>query len=289
MIIVKLQGGLGNQLFQYAFGRNLAKKNNSCLKLDLSFFEGQHLREYMLDHFEINAAIASKEECNGLARRHFSKLQAFKRKYFNASPNVVEEKQLLFDPQYLNIKGDACLSGYFQSERYFADIATELVAELRVKTAPSVGNKNMLEAIIAVNAVSLHVRRGDFVSDKHIQEVHGTCDLQYYADAVRSMAEKVEDPVFYIFSDDISWAKRNFNLSYKTCFVDINDHRSSYEDIRLMQHCRHHILANSTFSWWGAWLNRTPGKIVIAPKKWFNDPALNLQTDSLVPASWIRL
>ncbi|MHB8206956.1 alpha-1,2-fucosyltransferase [Mucilaginibacter sp.] len=289
MIIVRLQGGLGNQLFQYAFGKKLAIQNHCELKIDTSFYRGQNLRSYLLYHFSIKENFATINECNELRERHFSKLNRLLRKYLKTKLNLIEEKSLLFDPQYLKIKNYTYLSGYWQSEEYFKDISAEIRAEFNVKTPTTIANQILLDQIVSCNAVSLHIRRGDFVIDNAVSEIHGTCGLEYYTDAAKLLASQITDPIFYVFSDDIPWAKKHLKLSQMAIFVDINDGFTAFEDIRLMQHCRHNIIANSTFSWWGAWLNPNPDKIVVAPKIWFADPAMNLQSASIVPDKWIRL
>jgi hypothetical protein len=137
------------------------------------------------------------------------------------------------------------------------------------------------------SAVSIHVRRGDYVSDAGTNRFHGTCSVDYYHDAVDRISGFAPASHFFVFSDGIDWAKENLRLRQPVTYVDFNDGEKNYEDLRLMSLCKHHIIANSSFSWWGAWLNPNPDKIVIAPKKWFNDPSIN--TDDLIPNSWLRL
>ena len=289
MIIAKIHGGLGNQLFQYAFGRNLAVKNNCELKLDLSFFDNQSLRKYALTHFSIVENIASAGECHELMQKRFSVADRFTRRFFKSRASVAEEKKLVFDPQFLKTGDNTYLNGYWQSEKYFSGISKQIKQELEIKTAPSAANSHMRTAIESGNAVSLHIRRGDFELDATVNKVHGTCSPDYYSQAAGLMAKTLADPVFYVFSDDMPWAREHLQLTYTTRFVDINNEDAAFEDLRLMHCCRHHILANSTFSWWGAWLNPKTDKIVIAPKTWFNDPGLNLQSASIIPETWIRI
>jgi hypothetical protein len=140
-----------------------------------------------------------------------------------------------------------------------------------VTLAPSKQNQNTLRQIIGTNSVSLHIRRGDYVSSAINQRIYGTCDLDYYERAIKIISTKVSDPIFYIFSDDIDWAKKHLQSEGQYIFVDWNNAETNYEDLRLMYHCKHNIIANSSFSWWGAWLNQNPHKLVIAPAKRFNN------------------
>ena len=288
MIIVHLAGGLGNQLFQYAYGRALAKSNNSALKLDLSMFEHYEWHEYSLKPFDIKATIASKAESQIMKGENLSFYTRIKRKIF-AKPVVLQEENLLFNSNYLNLKDPAYLAGYWQSEKYFSAIDNLIREDFQITVPPSPANQKMLTRIKRSNAVSLHIRRGNYVQIDFVNTVHGTCSMEYYTEAMDLMSSKVSNPVAYIFSDDIPWAKENLHLKFETVFVDINDAKTDYEDLRLMSACRHHILANSTFSWWGAWLNNDADKMVIAPKIWFADNSKNDQTTDLIPKEWVRI
>ena len=142
-------------------------------------------------------------------------------------------------------------------------------------------------AIRACESVSVHIRRGDYLSNPAFYRFHGVCAVEYYEAAVGHLAGAVENPCFFLFSDDLDWARRNLRLDYPVTYVDHNGEDKDYEDLRLMSQCKHHIIANSSFSWWAAWLCANPGKIVIAPRKWFNDP--NIDTADIIPASWRRI
>jgi hypothetical protein len=175
------------------------------------------------------------------------------------------------------------LAGCWQSERYFKDIEDVIRREFTVKIKPDANNERTTALINSVNAVSLHIRRDDYVTNQR----HGTCALAYYQQAVEIISRKVSSPYFFVFCDDILWAKENLKLKYPTVFISHNDAAKDFEDLRLMTQCSHHITANSTFSWWGAWLNKKYDKIVIAPGKWFNDEGIN--TKDLIPEGWIRI
>jgi len=295
MVIVKLMGGLGNQMFQYAAARRLAHFNNTNLKIDLSWFDNicevDSSRNYALDEFAIQENFATREEiealtvqAQGFAERLVTK--AMRRKP-RAAPSYIREKQFHFDPAILNLFDNVYLDGYWQSEKYFNNIEDVIRKEFAI-TVPQTGeNQKMAKLISSHESVSLHVRRGDYVSNLQTSKVHGTCGLDYYARAIAEIYSMVDSPHFFVFSDDPEWSKANLYLSHPVIFVDHNNALTSYEDLRLMSQCRHHITANSSFSWWGAWLNSNPDKIVIAPERWFNDP--NINTNDLIPKTWIRM
>lgn len=140
----------------------------------------------------------------------------------------------------------------------------------------------IMDYIQSVNSVSIHFRRGDYIGNR----IHETDKTEYYKEALNIIQSKVENPVYFVFSDDINWIRENFKTSFETHYIDFNDSESNYEDLKLMSSCKHNIIANSSFSWWGAWLNSNPDKIVISPKKWFNDDMLNYE--DVIPQSWIQ-
>ena len=201
---------------------------------------------------------------------------------------IYREKGLAFDPRVLSLPDGTYLRGVFQSERYFADQEGTLRRDLAFADPPDTQNDAMLAEIGENLSVSLHVRRGDYASDPKIASVHGTLTLDYYRRAAALVAAHVgSDPLFLVFSDDPAWVAENLRLGFPTRIVDHNAGGPATEDMRLMAACRHHILANSSFSWWGAWLNRSAEKIVVAPRPWFRDATLDDNT--IVPERWIRL
>ncbi|MEQ1733119.1 MAG: alpha-1,2-fucosyltransferase [Bacteroidia bacterium] len=290
MVIVQLTGGLGNQLFQYAMGRTLATLRNTELKLDISFFETYEWHEYSLAPFNIIATIATKAEVEQLQNKKYGYIQRIKQKLFNALPITVIEDNLLYNTKYLNAGKNTYYQGYWQCEDYFKHLRTTLLKEFSVKIPPSKYNTELLQSIDnTANAVSLHIRRGNYVNVDGVNKVHGTTTLNYYEQAVQLIVSKCESPVFYVFSDDIAWAKENIKLHVNQVFVDGNDDKTDYEDLRLMAACKHNILANSTFSWWAAWLNVNPNKIIIAPQQWFADAEKNKEAIHIIPSNWIKL
>jgi hypothetical protein len=281
MIVVNLCGGLGNQMFQYALGRNLALKNHTELKLDISQVENYDPYSSRLDVFNIPLNLASKSQLRLI--RFFNKTRLPKVLPFNY--NHVYEKDRHFDTSILQMKGNIVLHGYWQTENYFKDIRDTLIKEFTVKNEPNDLNKSMLEKIKNSNSVCIHVRRGDYVANKKTNAFHGTCTLDYYQNAVKSLDRKIRTPELFIFSDDSSWTQNNLQFAHPTTYVTINNSIKGYEDIRLMCNCKHFIIANSSFSWWGAWLSINPEKIICTPKRWFR----NDDEGDIIPKSWIRI
>ena len=296
MVIARIMGGLGNQMFQYSFGRALALRNDVPLKLDLTSYDVS-MREYRLNRFRIVEEIASPAEVEKLTGIHRGscfgarvrrRIRRHLRRVMPPSKMpVLTEHESRFDPAVLQPPGHVYLDGYWQSERYFAGIEDLLRKELIVRERPDRENERLLAEIGASESVSVHVRRGDYVSDLNVFRVHGVCPPEYYHAAVRRLAEVLGEPHIYIFSDDIPWAKENLRFEHPTTCVEHNGEEKDWEDFRLMSACRHHVIANSSFSWWAAWLCPNPDKIVIAPERWFADPRRD--SSDIAPRSWWRI
>ncbi len=191
-----------------------------------------------------------------------------------------------FDESYLMTQGEIYLDGYWQSEKYFAEIEGIIRRELIIQPA-AVSKCSVAASLQGSQSVSLHVRRGDYVHNPIVRNVHPVCSATYYDQAVKYIAERVSNPHFFIFSDDIAWCRENLNFSYPVNFVTHQYPVENYLDMYLMSKCCHHIIANSSYSWWGAWLNSNPDKIVVAPHQWFSDPRLS--SADIVPAGWVKL
>lgn len=287
MIIIKLIGGLGNQLFQYALGRRLAYDHNTALKLDLSWFQKQILRTYQLDGLNISADIASSEEIASMTHPRLSGWMGRMEQAFQQH-RVVREKTLSFDPFIVQrTPRNAYLIGYWQSEKYFLDIANELRQELTYRSPPNRVNEDIMQLTLDTNSISLHVRRGDYISNPETSRILGFSGVDYYQKCIQMLASEVTDPHFFVFSDDMEWVKSNLTINYPVLYIDHNPVNHESEDFRIMKTCKHHIIANSSFSWWAAWLASYPQKRVLAPRRWFNDESIDSQ--DLVPASWIRI
>jgi hypothetical protein len=286
MIIVRISGGLGNQMFQYAMARSFSKNKNNIFKLDLSFYLKQTLRNYELNLFHIEENIASDEESillrgkKGLYYKVRKKLK-FPLKY---PDTVVKEK---FDS---NIESnlsysqeDIYLDGVWQNQIYFADIRDKLIDDFTPKNMLSKEAKNYMKDIKKKNSISLHVRRGDYIVNNHTNSFHGICDIKYYKTSIEYICRNVQNPIFYIFSDDIKWCEENFSFLKDKIYVKKT--KSAIEDLELMKNCHHNIIANSSFSWWGAWLNDFEKKIVITPKIWWNA----MPERHIAPKEWIKI
>ena len=197
------------------------------------------------------------------------------------------ERSFDFDHLFFNTKPPALLEGYWQSYKYFNGYDTQIRSELMFRNPATGKNLETAELIAQENSVSIHIRRGDYVTNQSSNKVHGALGIGYYKNAIRRICDEVDSPHFFVFSDDLAWARNNLGLSIAVTFVANNTGESSFEDMRLMSLCKHFIIANSTFSWWGAWLNKNSGKIVIYPRNWFNDPGIN--TQDLTPETWVAI
>ena len=291
MVISQVIGGLGNQMFQYAAGRALALAHDTSLVLDTSGFKNYELHQ----GFELGRVFSApfaeadaKDMTQVLGwRRH-----AVVRRLLDRLPrNVVgagayvNEPHFHHWPQFEALPAQSYLAGYWQSEKYFQRHALQIRKDFTF--APAKGrNAELAAEIYGVNAVSLHVRRGDYVSNPGTTAVHGLCSLAYYQDAIRVVIAQVPDARLYIFSDEIKWARQNLQITVPHKFIEHNQGKDSFNDMMLMSRCQHHIIANSSFSWWGAWLNGSSSKLVIAPEKWFAD---DKSTADLIPHQWMRL
>ena len=294
MIITNLKGGMGNQMFQYAIGRGLSLRNNTECKLDLSYLKGQRkwkyhtFRNYELGVFNIQESFATKEDLKIFRRGSYlgTVISRFYKKNI-----VVDKNSLSFDPNISQISGDVYLDGFWQNEKYFADCRDQIRKDFTLRKGFSAGAQKVADEISRIGVgniptVSIHVRRGDYVTNPFFAKKHGFLTVGYFIEAIQLMQEKLGKCSFFIFSDDIPWAKEHFAYLETVSFVSGND-ISSAEDMILMSKCSNHIISNSSFSWWGAWLGQNPLKIVIAPKKW----VANLDADDcdVVPKSWIRI
>ena len=290
MIVMRISGGLGNQMFQYAAGRRLALARGTELVVDLSPLDDPRLpppRSYELGAYPVRATIAGDAELAAIAERRASLAARIARRVCGGRRIAETERRFHFDPEVLDLPDGSRLQGYWQSERYFADAADDVRRELTLERPAAGRNAELLERIDACHAVSVHVRRGDYVTVPEIHAAHGLCSLDYYRRASRHVAARVADPVFFVFSDDPDWVHDHLRLEGETVQVDHNGPDAGPEDLRLMSRCAHHVIANSTFSWWGAWLDPRPDKIVVAPRQWFQDGERD--TSDLVPAGWVRL
>jgi hypothetical protein len=292
MIIVKIIGGLGNQLFQYSFGRVIENKLGVEVFYDISDFKNYNLRKLDLQHFDFELKIANEKQIqqaksfkNKLIFKFFKGLNIHKSNIHKLS--FYQEYITDYHDTIFNLSEDIYLDGYWQSEKYFYNHKNLIRNQLIIKTPVSIDNQVVLDKIRNTNSVSVHIRRGDYVSNDLAFKLYGVCSLEYYNKSLDYINNRIEDPIFYIFSDDIEWAKINLINSHSKIFVDLNNADTAYEDLRLMSSCKHNIIANSSFSWWGAWLNSNVDKIVIAPELWFADS--NMNAKDILPVGWVQI
>lgn len=286
-----LNGGLGNQLFQYAIARKLALTKDTYVVLDTSLYNHDILRKFSLQHFNIQHRklkkqhyyLFKKQASTFIVERLYYKILRQLKK-----PITYIESLLTYNAAVVSCKNNTIyLEGYWQTEKYFTDIRTQLLQDLTVTIPLAAQNLEMANAILQTNSVALHIRRGDYVANAHTLSIHGVCGLDYYKRAINYITTHTIEPELFVFSDDMEWVKQNLKTNLPLHFVTCNNATTDYEDLRLMSLCQHNIIANSSFSWWGAWLNVNADKIVIAPQQWFATTELNA-TD-IVPNNWIKL
>lgn len=297
MIIVRLMGGLGNQMFQYAAGRRLALMHNVPLKLDLGWYDaiapGDAERRFELPVFSIQADLARREDIvsmTGDNRPLLVKALPWLLKrcgLLREEKGITRERSLRYDECVLHLPHDAYLIGYWQSEKYFSDVEQSIRQEFTFIPCLSGKNLELAQLIGNTCSVSVHVRRGDYVSNPVTADFHGVCGVDFYQRCFRQLTAMVPSPHLFLFSDDPDWVRKHLKTELETTYVDHNGVNKGFEDMRLMSLCRHHIIANSSFSWWGAWLNPRPDKLVFAPRSWFKNTSIN--TDDTVPSQWVRL
>jgi hypothetical protein len=299
VIISNLVGGLGNQMFQYACGRSLSLELNQNLKFSkdmIHFYKNPHNGIELDRIFELNLNLVSRFELAKTIGRFRSypltrKVLEFNSLYKFRGPRFIIEPQFryLCDLDH-RARNGAYLQGYWQSERYFKKYSTIIKEDFNFKNLANITNINnikLAELINRTNSLGIHIRRGDYVNNRKTYSIHGVCSIEYYLSAVKNIQEKYPNPLIVAFSDDPDWVSREIAPYFsKLIVVSHNKGLESYIDMWLMSLCKHNIIANSSFSWWAAWLNKNPFKIVIAPKNWFANKADNAD---LLPPSWIRL
>jgi hypothetical protein len=321
VVASRLCGGLGNQLFQFAAGRSLAQRCGARLILDATSFSlPQEPRKFALAPYPIDADVeldgyayapprpvvglprppGARERPDGIVDRVAYRLK--KRGLMNdaafavvlgvlqrvagrpAALRVFSEKTFDYDPAFTKLGARTYLDGYWQSERYFADARDSIRRELTLPDAPNAANASWLAQIQASNSVCVHVRRGDYLLPPYSAQ-HGICSVGYYERAMLLVAERTEKPRFFVFSDDLAWSRAHI-VGPNMAFVDANSAQGAHDELRLMAACRHHIIANSSLSWWGAWLAHHDGQIVVGPEPWFST---GQGTPDLFPRSWLTL
>ncbi|MHB9141033.1 MAG: alpha-1,2-fucosyltransferase [Paludibacter sp.] len=297
MIIISLFGGLGNQMFQYACGKTVATRLGVELKLDISHLVDRSprknftYRDYELSIFDIKDEIASLEE----VRRFIPNLwnsnkftqQFYRMKRLCLGNSFFKEKtKFVYNKEIDSVSDNTYLYGYFQTEKYFNNLRNDLLKYFNLVNIMDEPNSSLIAQMKNQNSVSIHVRRGDYTNSPF-----NLLSLQnYYLKAIKLIQEKIDSPFFYIFTNDYKWVEENFtSLNINKSIVDINTDNQSFLDMILMSNCKHNICANSSFSWWGAWLNTNPVKVVITPEKWFKNTEYIESTYDLIPSNWVQI
>lgn len=289
-IAIRLSGGLGNQMFQYAFGLAVSWKKNCRLLIDFSNLDNEHILATRRT-FELGVFIDKFEELklSFLIKKILS--SRFKNFLYRENifgPTIRFEKKFDFEKDLIEMKPPVLYIGYFQSPIYFEKYQKRIKQTFQFNgSLLSKYHQKVLEQIQERNSVGIHIRRGDYVTNKKANAFHGVLKVDYYNRALIKLKNLKNDLFIYIFSDDIEWVEHHFSFDLETYYVSTGDNDSTWTDMYLMSTCKHNIIANSTYSWWAAYLNSNPEKIVIAPKKWFN--VSNIHVDDLFPRSWIRI
>lgn len=292
MIITKIVGGLGNQMFQYAAARALSLRLGQPLLLDISAFNHYSLHNgfelaRIFNCINKQASASEIREVLGWQGGDFFREVLARNclRMFRKSSLVIEP-HFEYWPNIRYLPGNCYMSGYWQSERYFFDESRQIHEDFDFKEDASPDNQKLIDRMLKSNSVSLHIRRGDYISSLANSKIYAACSADYYRKAIDYISSRILNPEFYVFSDDVAWVKRNLHFECSHEFVSHNSGACSYNDMRLMSFCQHNIIANSSFSWWGAWLNSNHEKIVIAPHSWFIN---GTNTDDLYPQGWVKL
>jgi len=292
MIVIILKGGLGNQMFQYACGRALAIKNETKLILDTTFLNDKFFkiffssRSYKLNIFNIEAHFSFFSRMSKLVPipifwTCLNYVSYYIKSIFKYG-EYISEKEENFLKKDLTLKKNIYLNGYWQNEEYFKNYTNFIQREFSFKRELFGLGRVILNRICSCESVCVHVRRGDYITNKKALETHGFVGIKYYKDAIEIIKQKVKNPHFFIFSDDIEWCKNNIKTKEQKTYVSCGDN-----DLQLMTFCKHFVIANSSFSWWGAWLSKNTEKVVIVPKQWYVNSDLNNR--HVVPKKWIEI
>lgn len=288
MKIIYFYDGLGNQMFQYSFYKKIKKKNKNTYG-NLNFYKKNKVHNgYELKKiFNIDIEEDKKES---IFFNLSIKKNIFQRIIYKILNNL---KIILYVEKWgekniekiIEKKFIKYYFGWWQSEKYFKDISSEISLEFKFPEFKDEKNIELKNKILNSNSVSIHIRRGDYQNNIYLG---GLAPLFYYEAAIKYILKEVSNPVFYIFSNDAEWCKENLKIDFPTYYIDWNKGEESFRDMHLMSLCKHNIIPNSTFSWWGAWLNSNPNKIVIAPERWFNK-CLKWNYSNIIPESWIKI
>lgn len=280
MIIVELNGRMGNQMFQYALGLSVSIFRNS----KFSLFVDKKKNKFELGCFVLNK---NSKQSNFLINLTFKLnyfiYRIFKKYNYSHVNSFFKEESFEYNP-FIFSKPFLFYSGYFQSEKYFKNHSNIIRECFKFKENAIVMPIDFLNNIKNSNSISIHIRRGDYVTCKETNKIHGVLDLEYYYKAIEYISNRVNNPHFFIFSDEPNWVKENFKIDFP---FYLSENNSPETDLYLITNCKHNIVANSSFSWWGAWLNINQNKIVCAPENWVQNQKFNLK--DLVPKDWVKI
>ncbi len=289
MIVVKLIGGLGNQMFQYATGLALSQLKRTDLYIDISELDkeldgGRIAHKLELDAFNIQLKIAPNDEVLRLKKLGEKKTTRVMHRFFPFLFSTIHaaESGLKFHSQFVHYPSNTYLNGYWQNQKYFSSIKAELYQQFTPKLSPTEGVLEFIQKINSSNSISIHVRRGDYLLPE-ISNYHGNCDLRYYKESMSFISKEVSNPLFFVFSNDLDWCKQNLPADFNLVFVQHDG--ENFWDLLLMSYCKHNIIANSSFSWWSAWLNKNANKIVVAPEYWYKQ--IKSKEIEIVDEKWI--
>lgn len=279
-VFVELRGGLGNQMFQYAAALAFCKKHNLSLEIDNSFLKENTLESatFTPREFELNC------------------FQGLKMIFKNPSDDNKISKLITEDNINSSfifsrlLRGNILVSGYFQSETFFSAISKTISQIFSIKEELLTNEiLTQVATLQDVESVGIHVRRGDYLKPE-VLKYHGVCSAEYYQKAIRLMNSTLNSPKYFIFSEDMDWVKQELlPIISEAVLIESDSNKPSWLDLLYLSKCKNNIIANSSYSWWGAYLNDNSSKSVIAPKIWFKDDILNQKTIDLIPKSWIRI
>jgi hypothetical protein len=296
MLIVELLGGLGNQMFQYAFGRSVSTQLGLEVKFDVFNLLDRipkpdfTYRDYELAIFDAEVPIATASDIALYKALPSSRVRQFSsliQRKLTKAQFFPEKKAFIYDAEVLHVGRHTYFEGYWQTEKYFKPCELLIRKAFSFKQPLADTSRSLADKMLGASSVAMHIRRGDYVTNAATNAAHGTCTPAYYQQALATLQERVEGINLFVFSDEPEWVKENLHFAVPTVYISHNQGKASYQDMQLMSLCQHNIIANSSFSWWGAWLNNNPSKVVIAPKQWM--PGYITDSLDLIPEEWLRL